>query len=148
MLFRSLDFADRNTIVAQIAALRETSGMRLAPGDNPVLGVLRRELGQYFEGRLTMFSVPVEAPGTPFQRTVWAFLRTIPYGATVSYGEVAAAVGSPGASRAVGTANGRNRIAIVVPCHRVVNADGSTGGYGGGVERKTRLLALERQTGT
>jgi len=140
---RFLDFHDRRAIQAQIAALRRTSGLPIARGDCAILDELRVELGAYFERRLRSFSIPVTSPGTPFQALVWRALSEIPYGETRSYGEVARAIGSPNASRAVGTANGVNRIAIVVPCHRVVNADGSLGGYGGGLERKHALLELE-----
>lgn len=140
---RFLDFYDRRAIEAQIAALRRTSRLPIAQGNCSMLDELRVELDAYFERRLRSFSIPVTAPGTPFQALVWQALSEIPYGETRSYGEVARAIGSPNASRAVGTANGVNRIAIVVPCHRVVNADGSLGGYGGGLERKRALLELE-----
>ncbi len=140
---RFLDFYDRRAIDAQIAALRRTSRLPIARGDCSILDELRVELEAYFERRLRSFSIPVAAPGTPFQALVWNALTEIPYGETRTYGEVARAIGSPNASRAVGTANGVNRIAIVVPCHRVVNADGSLGGYGGGLERKRTLLELE-----
>jgi methylated-DNA-[protein]-cysteine S-methyltransferase len=102
------------------------------------------QLSAYFAGQLTEFDLPLSPAGTDFQRKVWSGLRTIPYGQTVSYGELARQVGSPAASRAVGLANGRNPIAIVVPCHRVIGADGSLTGYGGGLDRKRFLLALER----
>lgn len=106
----------------------------------------RAQLAAYFAGDLRAFDLPLHLEGTPFQRRVWAALCEIPYGQTVSYGELAARVGSPGASRAVGLANGRNPIAIVVPCHRVIAADGTLGGYGGGLERKRHLLDLEQVT--
>lgn len=101
------------------------------------------QLTAYFDGRLTEFDVPLAPTGTAFQLAVWAALRTIPYAATASYGSVAAAVGRPGAFRAVGLANGRNPVAIIVPCHRVIGADGSLTGYGGGLERKRWLLDHE-----
>jgi len=101
------------------------------------------QLGAYFGGTLTEFDLPLQADGTEFQRSVWAALREIPYGETISYGELAQQVGKPGASRAVGLANGRNPIGIVVPCHRVIGADGSLTGYGGGLERKVWLLEHE-----
>lgn len=140
---RFLDFFDRRAIDAQIASLRRTSTLPIARGNCFILDELRVELEAYFERRLRSFSIPVTAPGTPFQTLVWKALSEVPYGETRSYGEVARTIGSPNASRAVGTANGVNRIAIVVPCHRVVNADGSLGGYGGGLERKRALLELE-----
>ncbi|HEX3693253.1 MAG TPA: methylated-DNA--[protein]-cysteine S-methyltransferase [Solirubrobacteraceae bacterium] len=101
------------------------------------------QLCSYFAGELERFDMPLRMLGTPFQRRVWQGLQEIPYGETISYGELARWVGSPGASRAVGSANGRNPIAIVVPCHRVIAADGGIGGYGGGLERKTWLLEHE-----
>jgi methylated-DNA-[protein]-cysteine S-methyltransferase len=102
------------------------------------------QLHEYFEGRLTEFDVPLDMHGTPFERRVWNALRDIPYGETASYGEVARRIGQPSASRAVGLANGRNPIAVIVPCHRVIGANGTLTGYGGGLERKQLLLELER----
>lgn len=106
------------------------------------------QLNAYFAGTLTEFDVDLELAGTEFQRKVWAALRTIPYGQTRSYGEIAEQIGSPGASRAVGLANGRNPIAIIVPCHRVIGAAGSMTGYGGGIDRKKMLIALEKNSET
>ncbi|MEU7011032.1 methylated-DNA--[protein]-cysteine S-methyltransferase [Streptomyces sp. NPDC046332] len=102
-----------------------------------------RQLDAYFAGELTEFDLPLRLIGTPFQLRVWERLRTIPYGETCTYGELAEALGNPGASRAVGLANGKNPVSIVVPCHRVVGAGGSLTGYGGGLGRKRRLLAFE-----
>ncbi|WP_108007456.1 methylated-DNA--[protein]-cysteine S-methyltransferase [Streptomyces sp. VMFN-G11Ma] len=102
------------------------------------------QLTAYFAGELKEFTLELRLNGTPFQRTVWDQLRRIPYGETRSYGELADALGKPSASRAVGLANGRNPIGIIVPCHRVVGANGSLTGYGGGLERKQRLLDFER----
>jgi methylated-DNA-[protein]-cysteine S-methyltransferase len=102
-------------------------------------------LEAYFAGRQTTFDLPLAFGGTPFQRTVWTALREIPFGETMSYGELADRIGRPTAARAVGLANGRNPISIIVPCHRVVGADGSLTGYGGGIERKEYLLAFERR---
>ncbi len=101
------------------------------------------QLEEYFAGDRTGFDVPLELTGTEFQRRVWSALRDIPYGETISYGELARRVGSPAAVRAVGLANGRNPVAIIVPCHRVIGADGSLTGYGGGLDRKAWLLDLE-----
>jgi len=101
------------------------------------------QLSAYFDGTLTNFDLPIELHGTDFQRRVWSALREIPYGETISYGELARWVGNPKASRAVGLANGRNPVSIVVPCHRVIGADGSLTGYGGGLERKVWLLEHE-----
>lgn len=111
--------------------------------DDLVLPALREQLQEYFAGTRTAFDVPLAAAGTPFQQAAWAVLRTIPYGATWTYGELATTLGRPGASRAVGLANGRNPVAIVVPCHRVVGADGTLTGYSGGIERKRWLLDHE-----
>jgi len=102
------------------------------------------QLAAYFAGELTDFDLPLAPAGTEFQRRVWASLRLIPYGRTTSYGELATELGNPGASRAVGLANGRNPIAVVVPCHRVIGADGRLTGYGGGLDRKRWLLDLEQ----
>jgi methylated-DNA-[protein]-cysteine S-methyltransferase len=102
-----------------------------------------RQLGQYFAGRRRDFDLPLRLDGTEFQRRVWNMLKEIPYGATWSYGELAKRIDKPNASRAVGLANGRNPISILVPCHRVIGADGSLTGYGGGLERKQWLLAHE-----
>lgn len=104
---------------------------------------LTRQLGEYFAGERRRFDLPLAPEGTPFQRAVWSELARIPFGETRSYGEVARALGKPGASRAVGRANGANPIPIVVPCHRVVGSDGSLTGFGGGLEAKAALLALE-----
>jgi methylated-DNA-[protein]-cysteine S-methyltransferase len=101
------------------------------------------QLDAYFAGRLTEFDVDMQSDGTEFQRRVWAALQTIPYGETRSYGQIAEQIGSPAASRAVGLANGRNPISIIVPCHRVIGSSGGLTGYGGGIERKRALLELE-----
>ncbi|MEU6770797.1 methylated-DNA--[protein]-cysteine S-methyltransferase [Streptomyces sp. NPDC046759] len=102
------------------------------------------ELSAYFAGELTRFTLQLALKGTPFQRSVWEQLTRIPYGETRTYGQLADALGSPRASRAVGLANGRNPVGIVVPCHRVIGASGDLTGYGGGLDRKRRLLDLER----
>lgn len=109
----------------------------------PVLIETRRQLDQYFRGERTTFDVPLATAGTPFQQRVWRELCEIPYGRTWSYGELATRVGNPKASRAVGLANGRNPISIIVPCHRVIGADGSLTGYGGGLPCKKGLLSFE-----
>ena len=104
----------------------------------------RRQLEEYFAGRRRSFDLALAPRGTPFQARVWSQLRRIPFGETLSYGELAGRVGNPRASRAVGTANGRNPIPIVIPCHRVIGRDGSLTGFGGGIDRKRLLLELER----
>lgn len=114
--------------------------------DDPLLVEAVRQLTAYFAGELTEFDLPLDPGGTDFQRRVWDQLRQIGYGETLSYGDIAARLGmKPGASRAVGAANGRNPIGIVIPCHRVVGAAGSLSGYAGGVERKQLLLQLEQR---
>lgn len=105
----------------------------------------KRQLGEYFDGARQDFDLPLGAGGTQFQRRVWAELQRIPFGETISYGELAARIGRPSGSRAVGQANGANRLPIVVPCHRVISHDGKLGGYGGGLPTKQRLLDLERR---
>ncbi|MGW0840667.1 methylated-DNA--[protein]-cysteine S-methyltransferase [Streptomyces sp. NPDC002787] len=112
--------------------------------DDTLFGEPEEQLKAYFAGELKEFTLELRLQGTPFQRTVWEQLTRIPYGETRSYGELADALGNPKASRAVGLANGRNPVGIIVPCHRVVGSDGSLTGYGGGVERKQRLLDFER----
>lgn len=139
-----LEFTDRRMLEAQFETLRRHFGKPLVPGDNPILRRVRKELKDYFKGKLKKFSVPVEFPGSEFQRRVWKELQRLPYGTTVSYHQLARRINAPDAQRAVGHSNGLNRIAIVIPCHRVVNADGKLGGYGGGVWRKQALLELER----
>ncbi|CAL9621819.1 MULTISPECIES: methylated-DNA--[protein]-cysteine S-methyltransferase [Streptomyces] len=114
------------------------------PRDDTLFAEAEEQLKAYFAGELREFTVPLRLTGTPFQRLVWEELRRIPYGETRTYGRLADALGSPAASRAVGLANGRNPVGIIVPCHRVIGANGSLTGYGGGLERKQRLLDFER----
>jgi len=139
-----LEFADGRPIEAQLAGLRRRVDAPLLPAPHPHLTALTRELTEYFAATRRTFTVPVDAPGTAFEERVWAELGRIPYGETRSYAEIAKAVGRPAGMRAVGLANGRNRVAIVIPCHRVVNKSGELGGYGGGLWRKRQLLQLER----
>ena len=110
----------------------------------PVFAEAARQLDAYFAGERTAFDLDLSLAGTPFQQRVWQALREIPYGETVSYGELAVSLGQPGASRAVGLANGKNPVGIIVPCHRVIGANGSMTGYGGGLDRKRWLLSFER----
>ncbi|MFF0726412.1 methylated-DNA--[protein]-cysteine S-methyltransferase [Streptomyces sp. NPDC004134] len=124
----------------------ETFGTPADPEDPP-FAAAAVQLAAYFAGERTDFDLPLHLSGTPFQQRVWEQLRQIPYGETISYGELAERVGNPAASRAVGMANGRNPVGIIVPCHRVVGANGSLTGYGGGIDRKKQLLALERREG-
>lgn len=113
--------------------------------DHPILVQAARQLAEYFAGGRRMFDVPLDPAGTPFQLRAWGHLSEIPYGMTRTYGEQAAAMGQPTASRAVGAANGRNPLSILVPCHRVIGADGSLTGFAGGLETKRFLLALEAE---
>ena len=114
--------------------------------DDDAFADVAEQLTAYFAGSLTEFDVDLELAGTEFQRRVWAALQTIPYGETRSYGQIAEQIGSPGASRAVGLANGRNPVGIIVPCHRVIGSGGGLTGYGGGIDRKRALLTLEHRT--
>ena len=138
-----LEFRDRELLETQIAKVRG----RIGPtrnGSQPWLAQVQSELDEYFAGTRRAFDVPLVYPGTPFQSKVWSALRRIPYGETISYEELARRVGSPNGQRAVGHANGQNPIAVIIPCHRVVNKDGKLGGYGGGLWRKQILLGIER----
>jgi AraC family transcriptional regulator, regulatory protein of adaptative response / methylated-DNA-[protein]-cysteine methyltransferase len=140
-----LEFAEPARTQREFGELARWFGGAVVPGDTPLLRTLHDELAAYFAGRLRTFSVPLACPGTPFQQAVWTELGRIPYGQTICYEELATRVGRPHAQRAVGLANSRNRIAIVIPCHRVVNKCGRLGGYGGGLWRKQHLLDLERR---
>lgn len=142
-----LEFTDRRMLDGQFAAVRKLFEAPVVPGSNEHLERLQVELASYFAGSARNFTVPLVYPGTAFQRRVWEQLRAIPYGETRSYEQLAVAVGQPKAVRAVGRANGLNRIAILIPCHRVVNKNGELGGYGGGLRRKQYLLDLERSAG-
>ncbi len=138
-----LEFADRRMLETQLKRIRSRLGCATAPGDHVHLAHLKSELEEFFAGRLQRFSVPLVMAGTPFQMAVWRELSHIPYGSTTDYQTIATAIGKPGARRAVGRANGDNRLAILLPCHRVVGRDGTLTGYGGGLWRKRRLLELE-----
>jgi methylated-DNA-[protein]-cysteine S-methyltransferase len=134
----------------EAAAEAERCSRSASPAPAPVAAVLDRaadQLREYFTGERTEFDLPLDPRGTPFQLAAWEALRTIPYGRTVTYAEQAARLGDARKARAVGAANGRNPIPIVVPCHRVIGADGSLTGFAGGLENKARLLDLERGTG-
>jgi len=141
-----LEFTDRRMLKTQFKTLQRRFDRPVLPGDNALLRQLARELAEYFAGRRRQFDVPLDAPGTPFQTSVWSRLLEIPYGETISYERLARDVGRPTAQRAVGRTNGDNRIAILIPCHRVVNKSGKLGGYGGGLWRKQFLLNLEQST--
>jgi len=137
------EFTDRRMLPTEIDDLRRRLRRPVVAGSHPHLDRLRAQLGEYFAGARRSFDVPLVAPGSAFQQRTWGELRRLAAGETVSYEELAARVGRPRAQRAMGTANGANRIAVVVPCHRVVRKSGETGNYGGGRWRKAWLLAHE-----
>lgn len=140
-----LEFADRPMLPTQMRRVERLCRGPVVDGDHEHIDHARRELAEYFLGQRERFSVPLVLDGTPFQTAVWFQLLAIPFGRTRSYDDIARAINLPGGARAVGRANGDNRIAILVPCHRVINADGSLSGYGGGKRRKRWLLAHERR---
>jgi AraC family transcriptional regulator of adaptative response/methylated-DNA-[protein]-cysteine methyltransferase len=141
---RLLEFVDRRGLDKVIGRLRRRLQCAVVPGTNAMLEAVEAQLRRYFAGEQLEFDLPLAPVGSAFQLGVWAALQRIPGGKTRSYAEIAAEVGRPGAQRAVGRANGSNVMLIVIPCHRVIGADGSLSGYGGGVWRKQRLLDLER----
>jgi AraC family transcriptional regulator, regulatory protein of adaptative response / methylated-DNA-[protein]-cysteine methyltransferase len=137
------EFPHRRMIDTQFDRVRRAMECELSPGESPVFAVLRTQLDEYFRGERREFTVPLHTPGTPFQMKVWAELRRIPCGTTTSYARLAEAIGQPNAVRAVARANGDNRVAILIPCHRVIGSNGELVGYGGGLWRKRKLLELE-----
>lgn len=138
-----LEFADRRMLETEIKSLTKLLDATVIHGENKHFENLRAQMGEYFKGERKEFSVPLFFPGTEFQKKVWIELLTIPYGKTRTYKQQATALQNPGAVRAVGHANGMNRIAIIIPCHRVIGENGHLTGYGGGVWRKKWLLDLE-----
>ncbi|MCB2376878.1 methylated-DNA--[protein]-cysteine S-methyltransferase [Hymenobacter sp. BT635] len=139
-----LEFTDRRMLETELKDLARRLNATIVQSENPHFAQLRAELAEYFAGRRRQFSVPLHTPGTAFQQAVWQELTRIDYGTTRSYGQQAVAVGRPSAVRAVAAANGMNRVAILVPCHRVVGAGGQLTGYAGGLWRKQWLLELEQ----
>ncbi|SFR10268.1 bifunctional transcriptional activator/DNA repair enzyme AdaA [Poseidonocella sedimentorum] len=139
-----LEFVGRKALRAELCRLDAAVGGDLGIGTTPVGETLRAELTAYFSGASARFRTPLARHGTPFQREVWAALREIPAGESRSYAQIARAIGRPSATRAVARANGANQIALLIPCHRVIGADGALTGYGGGLWRKQRLLEIER----
>ncbi len=139
-----LEFAERRMLDTQLKRLSQRMGRVFLPGEHPLMEQVKQQLDAYFNGSLRSFTLPLQAPGTVFQEAVWQELRAIPYGETRSYSQVAAQIGHADAVRAVGRANGDNRIAIIIPCHRVVGSGGEPTGYGGGIWRKEYLLAMEQ----
>ncbi len=143
---RLLEFADRRGLKNEIGRLREHLRCAIVPGSNAFLEVITQELAAYFAGTSMTFTVPLVLGGSAFERSVWEMLRRIQPGETWSYAELALRLGRASATRAVGRANGRNNLAVVIPCHRVIRADGGLCGYGGGIWRKQWLLEHERQS--
>lgn len=140
-----LEFTDRRMLETEFKDLQKRLNAVILPGPNPFLEQVQEELREYFAGQRWQFSVPLHTPGTDFQNQVWQLLQSIPYGETRSYKEQAQLLLKPQAIRAVANANGHNRISIMIPCHRVIGADGSLTGYGGGLHRKQWLLDWERK---
>ena len=140
-----LEFTDRRMLETQLDRLRKRLNAETLPGDSPFFAILDKQLKEYFSGKRKDFDLPLVTPGTAFQNRVWKALREIPFGKTRSYAEQARAIGQPTAVRAVARANGDNRIAIIIPCHRVIGSDGKLTGYGGGLWRKEKLLEIERR---
>jgi AraC family transcriptional regulator of adaptative response/methylated-DNA-[protein]-cysteine methyltransferase len=139
-----LEFTDRRMLETQLSRLRKWRNAEILPGGHPLFVTLNRQLKEYFEKKRSVFDLPLDLPGTDFQRSVWAALLAIPPGETRTYAEQALAIGNSPAVRAVAKANGDNRVSIIVPCHRVIGSDGQLTGYGGGLWRKEWLLAHER----
>ncbi len=139
-----LDFVDRRGLERKLIELRRRLSCAVVPGSHGHLDAAALQLGEYFAGRRTQFDLPLAPVGSPFEQEAWRYLQTIPPGETRSYAQMAAALGRPGAARAAGRANGMNFLSIVIPCHRVIGADGSLTGYGGGLGRKQWLLDHER----
>lgn len=139
-----LEFVDRRGLEREVERLRKKIKLAIIPGETTPIKSIKNELKTYFENKLSEFKTPLFYVGTPFQKRVWDELRKIPIGQTRSYSDLANAVGNSNAYRAVATANGANQIAIVIPCHRVINLNGELGGYGGGIHRKKWLLNHEK----
>ncbi|MDT8319813.1 MAG: methylated-DNA--[protein]-cysteine S-methyltransferase [Xanthomonadales bacterium] len=142
-----LEFAERRMLDTQLKRLRQRLGRVFLPGDHPLMQQVKNELDDYFNGSRKKFGITSRTPGSAFQEAVWDALREIPYGEMRSYADIAEVIGQPSAVRAVGRANGDNRVAILIPCHRVVGAHGGLTGYGGGLWRKKYLLSLEQAQG-
>jgi AraC family transcriptional regulator of adaptative response/methylated-DNA-[protein]-cysteine methyltransferase len=140
-----LEFVHWSGLKREILRLRKKLQATIDLGSNAPIASIRNELKLYFEGSLTHFQTPISCHGTPFQKHVWEELTKIPYGETISYLDLAKAVGKPTASRAVAQANGSNQLAIIIPCHRVISANGKLGGYGGGLSQKKWLLEHENR---
>ncbi len=141
-----LEFVDRKGLEREIERLRKKTRSAILPGETNPIHSIKSELEQYFTGVLKKFKTSLFLLGSPFQQRVWEELVKIPYGSTISYLDLANAIGKPTAFRAVAQANGANQLALIIPCHRVINSSGELGGYGGGVTRKKWLIELEKQS--
>jgi AraC family transcriptional regulator of adaptative response/methylated-DNA-[protein]-cysteine methyltransferase len=139
------DFTDRRMLETEFKEITKYFDAVILPGENKHIALLKKEIDEYFEGKRKNFTVPLDAPGTEFQKSVWNVLMKIPYGQTISYKDQATILKKPEAVRAVANANGHNRISILIPCHRVIGEDGSLTGYGGGLWRKKWLLDFEKK---
>lgn len=142
-----LEFVDRRGLEREVKRLRQKTKSAIIPGLTEPIRSIEYELSQYFEGELRKFKTPISLLGTPFQKRVWAELKKISHSQTRSYSDIAVEIGKPSAVRAVAQANGANQIAIVIPCHRIINNNGELGGYGGGLTRKKWLINHEKQGG-
>jgi AraC family transcriptional regulator of adaptative response/methylated-DNA-[protein]-cysteine methyltransferase len=140
-----LEFSDRHTLNKEFENIAWIFNAKLEPGNNKHLRTLKKQLKEYFKGKRKEFSLSLVTPGTEFQQKVWDALKKIPYGTTISYLELAKSINNPGGVRAVAGANGSNRIAVIIPCHRVIGSDGNLVGYGGGLERKHWLIDHEKK---
>ena len=141
-MFEFTDYKHLDLELKQITASFKTL---LVQGENPHFDMLKEQLDEYFEGKRKSFDIPLDLVGTEFQKQVWISLLKIPYGCTITYAKQAELVGKPTAVRAVANANGKNKISIILPCHRVIGTNGSLTGYGGGIERKKKLLDFEKK---
>jgi len=138
------EFEDYKHLDLELRQLEESLKASLVKDDNPHFHALKEQIAQYFNWERKTFDIPLDLVGTEFQKQVWLSLLKIPYGNTTTYGKQAEAIGRPASVRAVANANGKNKISIILPCHRVIGSNGSLTGYGGGIERKKKLLELEK----
>ena len=139
-----MEFVERKNLVPEIKALQKSAHANIAEGRTKITAQIEAEIEAYFKGELTSFKTPYKLFGTSFQKSVWNALCTIPHGQTWSYAQLATSLGNPKAFRAVARANATNQLAVLIPCHRVINKDGGLGGYAGGLQRKQSLLHLEK----
>jgi AraC family transcriptional regulator of adaptative response/methylated-DNA-[protein]-cysteine methyltransferase len=140
-----LEFVEKFEIKNEMKRLEKQLQMTITSGETAIIHSIESEIADYFAGKIKVFKTPIQLFGTPFQQSVWEALRKIPWGETRSYLAIAKGINKPTAFRAVAQANGANRLAIIVPCHRVINADGALGGYSGGLSRKQWMLELENR---